>query len=302
MSNADFVATPVAGAIATVLTIAAAVPTIDERLERVRDVEQQVGRLPPLIYRCYIVPQHIYKWGLILITAIGVVMVFAFVYRLLYPSSPMHPFFEGFQAYGVPLVIAWFVLGFLMYTNFLSRLAKWFGLLVTMPPVLRTIWGTDRLDRNPDWPALNAFINGNKSAKPLIINQAAGEGFADGFIQMLDREAKPPPNRAEPPVLPPLTDRYAFRQRMSNALLAGCIIEEAHYVPNAGFPTREWGPLYRNLQELAAGTDLLMANHLKSRHIRTSFPSGCWQTSISALGHAANLGFRLRLRWFRISQ
>jgi hypothetical protein len=295
MSNADFVATPIAGAVATVLTIAAAVPTIDERLERVRDVEQQVGRLPPLIYRCYIVPQHIYKWGLILITTVGVVMVCAFVYRLLYPSSPMHPFFEGLQGYGVRLVVAWFVLGILMYTNFLSRLAKWFGLLVTMPPVLRTIWDTDRLDRNPAWPALNAFINGNKNAKPLVINQGSAEGFADGFIQTLDREAKPPPNRAEPPVLPSGADRYAFRQRMSNALLAGCIIEEAHYVPNAGFPTREWGPLYRNLQELRQAAIYLLRNISRADTLATSFPSSCWQTLITALKQAPSLRFRLPL-------
>jgi hypothetical protein len=273
MSNTDpaFIAPPIGGAAAAVLTIAAAVPIIEERLGRVKEIERQVGKLPRLVYAYYVNFQHFYKWGLLSITFVGFIMVCAFIYRLAYPSAPMYAWLETLQVHGLELVIAWFVFGFVMYTNFFSRLGKWLGFVLTLPPVLRTIFGTDRLDRHPAWQALNEFINSNKNAKPLIISHGSAQGFADGFIQILDRQAMAPENRAEPPVMPAGADPRSFRQRMSNALLAGCIIEEAHYLPNAGFPKRKWGPLYRNLQDLAASTELLTVHHLKSRIIGNDF-------------------------------
>ena len=288
MSNTDpsFIAPPALAAVGAVLTIAQAVPTVDKRLSRLRAVEQEIGRMPRLVNYYYVVPQRLYKAGLLLITFIGVVMVGAFLYRLAYPIAPMHAVFEALGTYGFWLIVAWFVIAITMYTNFLSLLAMGLGFLLTYPPVLRDVFGTDRLDRHPAWPALKIFVSSPEDAKPLIIDEQSAKGFADGFIQKLDSEASPPPNRAESPVPPAGADPLIFRQRIGNGLLVGCIIEEAHYLPNAGFPKRDWGPLYDAVEDLATQSDFLSAQSLQTKYTDLDF---CGQV-------LADLNRRLQVR------
>src|SRR6266849_4556710 len=97
MSSSDpvFIGSAILSAVGAVVTIAQAVPSIDKRLGRVRDISREIGDLPPLIKLLYVYPQLIYKYGLIAATLLGILMVGAFGYRVLYPTAPMHPAFEA---------------------------------------------------------------------------------------------------------------------------------------------------------------------------------------------------------------
>ena len=86
---------------------------------------------------------------------------------------------------------------------------------------------------------------------PLVINADNAAGFADWLVRQAPHEATP--NRAEPPAPPPDADTGSFRDRMGNALLAGCIIEEAHQLP--AFPQQVWGRLYRAIGEMSSATE-----------------------------------------------
>jgi hypothetical protein len=54
----SFVASSISAAVAAILTIAQAVPNIDKRLARVRDIEREVGCTPSLIRWLYVYPQR----------------------------------------------------------------------------------------------------------------------------------------------------------------------------------------------------------------------------------------------------
>src|SRR5262249_34371374 len=74
-----------------------AVPNIDKRLARVRDIEREVGSTPSLIRRLYVHPQWFYKISLIAVSFIGVIMVLVFLYGLLRPNAPLPPALARFK-------------------------------------------------------------------------------------------------------------------------------------------------------------------------------------------------------------
>lgn len=129
MNNPDpaFIATPISGALAAALTIASAVPTINKRLGRIGEVESQIGHLPKLVRVLYVAIQRFYKWALLVITFVGVVMVVAYIFA----SMLTHPFFAFLRENGIVLIVLWLVLGAAMYTNAVSRFAIWMTRLLT---------------------------------------------------------------------------------------------------------------------------------------------------------------------------
>src|SRR5262245_33004028 len=96
--------------IGAVATIAGAVPYIDKRLGRLRDVAREVGKLPRPVTLLYDYPQRIYKWGLILIAFAGLFVVLpAFLFEAIYPDA-RSPWIDFAQRYGLVLVGLWGVL------------------------------------------------------------------------------------------------------------------------------------------------------------------------------------------------
>jgi hypothetical protein len=263
MSNTDhvFVTTPIAGAVGLVGSILAANPLIEKRLSHVESLEREAGRLPRMVQWLYVWPQLEYRWGLLAISLLACAMIGAF----LLPSSLAQSLAQFVRSYGWVLVALWLTLAGMMYTNGLSRVKIWVGLLLTSIVPIRNLFGLKALKEYPNWPALRALVNLNENAKPLMIDESASEVFADALIRKFQREPTPPADRAEAPELPATAERDFLRKKVGNALLAGCIIESAHNVPGSGFPTyRDWNPFYDAIAELALATDLMSPQRLSA--------------------------------------
>jgi hypothetical protein len=240
-STEALVPAAILGTVTPIVTIFAALPIIEKRLGRVRDVEREVGLLPSLVRRFYVRPLVATKRLLSLITAFGFLLALLFFYRYLFPESPWHPWLEAIRLSGSELLIAWFLIALVIYWNLPSRAAAYAG---------KTF---GRLDRDASWPALQEFIQYNDLAKPLLVNESNARAFADQLLRSLLAEGKPPLNRAQAPALPTGPDAESFRRKTGNALLIGCIIEGAHSA--SGFPKRDWGGFYDAIGELAAQSD-----------------------------------------------
>jgi hypothetical protein len=218
----------------------------------------------------YVYPQRLYKYGLIAAAVVGIVMVLAFGYRVYDPAAAMHPVLDILRNSGVVLLVTWLVLGASMYTNAISRLLIWAGLLLTWPVPIRDIFGIRRLDHHPAWPALNTFINFNEAARPIFASPVNADVLADWLVRTIRKEVAAPPNRATPPARPSGLDATDFRERLGNSLLMGCVIEEGHY-RSAGFPRRDWGGFYEAVGEVATKTTLLSSDTLRERYSQANY-------------------------------
>lgn len=248
MSNTDpgFIASPISAAVAAVLTIAQGVPAIDKRLARVNEVESQVGRLPTLVRSLYVRMQGLYKGLLITITLAGIVMVVAYIFPEWF-EWPDYPALSRVKDQGLILIGIWLVVGAVMYTNVVS----WIG--IGLWGAIK--WPTDHpLPMDPAWHALRAFVGVNENAKPLVVNQEAGNALADYLAGRL-KNGDDVPNRALPPALPAGESIADFRPRLGRGLLAACVIEEAHYALR--LPSRPWGEFYGAVGELIVDKTLL---------------------------------------------
>lgn len=276
MSGADlasFVPAVITTAVTAVLTIAQAVPTIDKRLAHVRTIEVELGPLPSSMQWLYVLPQSLYKWALILVTAAGIVMVGTYILSLIDADLVTHPLLQGLIQNGVWLVAGWLVIGAVMYTNGLSRLMAAFWWSATRIVPLRKILKVRRRSEHTAWPALKVLIELNENAKPIVVNEPNAKVFADWLILAISSDTNAPLNRAGPPERGAGSAPGAFKQKVGNALLAGCIVEEAHSSPFGGFPTRNWGSFYEALTELAIETELFAASNINTAHASRDFYS-----------------------------
>jgi len=265
----SFVASSISAAVAAILTIAQAVPNIDRRLARVRDIEREVGSTPSLIRRLYVHPQWFYKISLIVVSFIGVIMVLVFLYGLLRPNAPMPPALERFKEGGIWVVVAWLLVGGGMYVNSVSRF--WIAILnCTRPWPIRHLLGIEALSEHPAWPALQNLVELNENAKPLFISEENAKVFADWLLQFVRMPGEAPRNRATPPQMPPGDNADLFREKVANALLVGCLVEEAHH-RNPTFPERNWEGFYDAIGQLAVSDDLLLSATLRARYLNEDY-------------------------------
>jgi hypothetical protein len=261
----SFVASSISAAVAAILTIAQAVPNIDKRLSRVRDIEREVGSIPSLIRCLYVHPQWFYKISLIAISFIGVLMVLLFLYGVLRPDAPMPPALERFKEGGIWVVVAWLLVGGGMYVNSVSRF--WIAILkCTRPWPIRHLLGIEAWSEHPAWPSLQNLVELNENAKPLLISEENANVFADWLLQFVRMPGEAPRNRAAPPQMPPGDNASVFREKVANALLVGCLIEEAHH-RSSTFPERDWEGFYDSIGQLAVQDDLLSSATLYARYL-----------------------------------
>jgi hypothetical protein len=272
MSNPEpvpFIATAAAGVVGLLASILAANPAIEKRLARVVDVEREIGLLPPTIRYLYVYPQGIYRWTLLCLSLAGLVMALAYVV----PSEAARSFAKSLWSTGfvAALVVLWVIVSSLMMTNALSRLGIWITRALTSLPPIQTTFNIRPLTTSPHWVALNTLVELNENAKPLVVNRQAAEGLADRLIQVFQTEPNRASNRASAPSISQTTTDQVIRAKLGNALLVGCIIEGAHYVPNAGFPQRKfWGPFYDSVGELATETNLTDPSVIRSSDLETN--------------------------------
>lgn len=260
MSSTDpaYIAGPIAGAITSVLAVAQAVPFIDKRLARVAEVESQIGRLPNVVEWLYVRVQQLHKYLFVAVAAGGAFGLLAF----LFPGIFSWRAFSSLGQNGIVLAMIWLVLGLIMYTNILP----WCFIGIAL--------GVGRLDptgkfltrRHPAWHALCAFAGQNENAKPLVINERSAVAFADCVVSML-REAEPE-DRAAAPRRPGQLGPSTFRSQLGNALLAGCVIEEAYW--DLGLkPVPKWGAFYSAIGEVVSETEVF-STHSVSADAKTS--------------------------------
>jgi hypothetical protein len=242
-----FITSSILAAVAAILTIAQAVPNIDKRLARVRDIEREIGRMPVLIRYVYVWPQYFYKIVLIIITFVGVLMVGTFIYSVVDQNARIPAWLQALKGGGIWLVATWLTVGAAMYVNAVSWIL--IVLLGIMHP-LRLVIGAHPWNQDPSWPALLTFIWLNENAKPLIVSTSHAALFANWLVRMAAQQ--PVPNRAAPPATS-ARDLEGFRERIGNALLAGCIIEDAHH-RSPDFPRQVWGRFYQAIGDMAMET------------------------------------------------
>jgi hypothetical protein len=260
-TDVDFIAEPMLAVVAAILTIAQTVPALDKRLGHVGDLESQIGRMPFLIRCAYVWLQTLYRWILLALAVAGIVMFLAYLFK----DQWTCPIFALLREGGTPLIILWLVIGTAIYTNAFSRIGAQlarFYLYVASSPVP---FGLNYLGRSPDWPALRELIELNEDAKPLIVSKAAARDFVDALLRMCKENAAVK-NRALPPSRPVTIEPVGFRQRVGNALLAGCVIEESHSAARGLFPGRDWGPFYAAIGDVAVNTDLFSSDVVNSRY------------------------------------
>jgi hypothetical protein len=246
MSNGDpvYIASPIAGAITSVLAVAQAVLVVDKRLGRVAEVESQIGRLPRVVQWLYVWAQYAYRFAFVGIAIAGALGLVAFLFPQQLPWRP----FTFLREHGLLLLVIWLVFGAIMYTNLLS----WTGIAIALLAGRFDPTGSVLTGRHPAWHALRSFVAQNDLAKPIVVNQRSAVSFADTLVGLL-RSAEPK-NRAAAPNRPDRLDERTFRSQLSNGLLAGCVIEEAYYDLRLAAP--EWGSFYAAIGDAAAETDV----------------------------------------------
>ena len=205
--------------------------------------------MPALIRYVYVWPQYFYKVVLIFITFIGVLMVGTFIYSVVDQLAPVPRWLEAFKGGGVWLV--GISVGQSAARRCMLNAVSWIliALLGLMHPV-RLVIGEHPWNQNSSWSALLMLIWLNENAEPLIISASHAELFADWLVRLAPQQ--PVPNRAAPPPTP-AGDLGDFHERIGNALLAGCIIEDAHH-RNPDFPRQVWGRFYKAIGDIAIET------------------------------------------------
>jgi hypothetical protein len=249
MSNGDpsYIASPIAGAITSVLAVAQAVLVVDKRLGRVAEVESQVGRLPRVVHWLYVWAQYVYRIAFVGIAIAGAVGLIAFLFPQQLTSGP----FIFLREHGLLIVVIWLVFGAIMYTNLLSLTGIAIALVVgRFDPT-----GSILTRRHPAWHALRSFVAQNDLAKPIVVNHRSAVAFADTLVGLL-RTAEPK-NRAAAPNRPDRLDERVFRSQLGNGLLAGCVIEESYN--ELRLPGPEWGSFYAAIGDVAVETEVFSA-------------------------------------------
>jgi hypothetical protein len=241
------IASTITAAVAAILTIAQAVPNIDKRLSRLRDIEREIGRLPQLI-GLYAGPQFLYKYGLIGITLLGIFMVGLFGYTVLFPTASLHPWLATLKDNGIWLAGVWLLLGAAMYTNAFSRILIWGWRALAWAFPIRAMLDIYRPVQHPAWTPLVAFVELNENAKPLFASANNAAAFADWLIRTIRQEVLAPPNRASPPARP----------------------QGAHY-RSSGFPARNWGSFYEAIGEVAIQSNRVSAAVVREQHFQGSY-------------------------------
>jgi hypothetical protein len=196
-------------------------------------------------------------------------MVLVFLYGLLRPNVRMAPALERFKEGGIWVVLAWLLVGAGMYLNSVSHF--WIGIFkYTRPPPIRHLLGIEAFSEHPAWPALQNLVELNESAKPLFISEENAKVFADRLIQLARMPGEAPRNRATPPQMPQGDNADLFREKVGNALLVGCLIEEAHH-RNPNFPQRDWEGFYNAIGQLAVPGNLLSSTNLTAGYLNDDY-------------------------------
>jgi hypothetical protein len=235
---------------AAVVTAIGGYKLFEPKLERMRAVRNEMGRLTWGLRLFYQWPQVLL---IALTSAIAVDLTAAF-FDVLHPGVVTQWGPKGWaDALLAPETTIWIIfavpiIGLGIYWNGLPRLLLWLGWLISGLPVpgLHSLFG--RNGESLGWHQTRAIMEGPDKGQPLLIDDQAVDRVAFGVLARLSKDAGMADYAAEPATL--------SSSAKANILLFGCVLEAIHY--GQLWPLPSWGQFYGALADIER-TDSLFA-------------------------------------------
>jgi hypothetical protein len=227
-----------------VMTTAAAafqaLKPVTERINRIKSLREQEGRLGRAFVFYYEWFQYLYRVVLLLISVASLAAILGFIGKLA-QVGPLTPLANFFDNYAIFIVVVWGLVGIVGYTNLLSYV------LLTVSAIFK------RLRLSPSWINAWWFSVPTHNPIPIVIRPSGVSNVSDWILERLAEGQGDNPNRAKKPA--GLTD-----DERANAALFGCLLEQQHYI--RGWTKRAWGAFYDCLSSIRFGDSSAFSPHI----------------------------------------
>jgi len=242
--------------ITAVGTALAAWKLFEPKFAKRRAIKTELGSLEPAFEFFYVVPQLI--MGLVVAATI-VFLLAAFWFLFNGDPRPAWPMVaqlaEVVQLKNIVLVLlALGVVGWIIYSNVLSRLLLWAARILSWLPLpwIRGRFGPD--GSSPGWHQATNVVQGPDKGMPLLIDYDELKRLSSVILGRLAADADSV-NLAEVPATLGASEK-------ANIALFGCILEAEHYANR--WPSPDWSKFYKALADIQAEAKLFTPETLVS--------------------------------------